>query len=203
MSKVKDTYNTIEKASEGIFKDRGSKFLAYLFPVTNEDEIKKHLQHLRKDHFSARHYCYAWQIGTRTLTFRANDDGEPNGTAGKPIHNQLLSHELTNVLLVVVRYFGGTLLGTSGLINAYKLAALDAIKNATIVEKLILEEIKINFSYNELNTVMRLIKDYKAELISQQLHETCEYIVGIRSGEKEKFTTQLNTIYGVTTRALN
>jgi uncharacterized YigZ family protein len=133
-----NSYFTIKEASQGVFKDRGSKFLACAFTVIAENEIKEHLSALRKEHPSARHHCYAWRLGAGKEAWRANDDGEPSGTAGKPILGQIQSYDLTNVLIVVVRYFGGTLLGASGLINAYKSAAADAIKNAVIEEKFII-----------------------------------------------------------------
>jgi uncharacterized YigZ family protein len=132
-----DSYKTIKKESQGYFKDKGSKFLAFAFPVKSEEEIKEILTRLRKEHHSARHHCYAWRLGSEEITFRANDDGEPSSTAGKPILGQLLSFEVTNILIIVVRYFGGTLLGVSGLINAYKNAAADSLNNAEIIEKII------------------------------------------------------------------
>ena len=134
---MEDTYKTIEKPSEGLFKDKGSKFISFAFPVDNEEEIKEIVQSIKKEHHSARHHCYAWRLGADQLLFRANDDGEPSSTAGKPILGQIQSFDLTNILIVVVRYFGGTLLGVSGLINAYRNAALDAINQAEIVEKLV------------------------------------------------------------------
>ncbi|MDP2112754.1 MAG: YigZ family protein, partial [Bacteroidota bacterium] len=130
---MEDTYKTIEKPSEGLFKDKGSKFISFAFPVNSEDEIKDIVQSIKKEHHSARHHCYAWRLGADHLHFRANDDGEPSSTAGKPILGQIQSFDLTNILIVVVRYFGGTLLGVSGLINAYRSAALDAINQAEIV----------------------------------------------------------------------
>jgi len=134
---IKDTYNTIEESSEGLYKDKGSKFISYAFHVVDVDQVKEIIQQIKKEHFSARHHCYAYRLGFSGEHYRVNDDGEPSGTAGKPIYGQLLSHELTNVLIIVVRYFGGTLLGVSGLINAYKSAALDVIVNSNIVLKII------------------------------------------------------------------
>ncbi len=130
-----DSYLTIEKNTEGLFKDKGSKFLAFAYPVEEEEEIKEYIQALKKEHYSARHHCYAWRLGAEKTHFRANDDGEPSSTAGKPILGQIQKNDLTNILIVVVRYFGGTLLGVSGLINAYRGAAADVINNSIIVEK--------------------------------------------------------------------
>ncbi|MGC9354952.1 MAG: IMPACT family protein, partial [Mariniphaga sp.] len=155
---MKDSYKTIKEKSKGLFKDRGSKFLSYAFPVETEDEIKEILNQVKKEHHSARHHCYAWRLGTEEITFRANDDGEPSSTAGKPILGQLLSFELTNTLIIVVRYFGGTLLGTSGLINAYRTAAAEAIKNAKIETRIIEEKFLLKFTYKEMNDVMQIIK---------------------------------------------
>ncbi|HOI47993.1 MAG TPA: YigZ family protein, partial [Prolixibacteraceae bacterium] len=134
---MEDTYKTVSAPSEGLFKDKGSRFISYLYPVTTEEEIKEIIQQVKKAHHSARHHCYAWRLGRENIRFRANDDGEPSSTAGKPILGQLTSFELTNVLLVVVRYFGGTLLGTSGLINAYREAASEAIRNALVETRII------------------------------------------------------------------
>jgi len=147
---MEDVFQTIEKESQGYFKDKGSKFYAFAYPVKNEDEIKEILARLRKEHHSARHHCYAWRLGTENVTSRANDDGEPSSTAGKPILGQLQSFNVTNILIVVVRYFGGTLLGVSGLINAYRSAAADALKNADIKQKIIEKEITLDFTYHEL-----------------------------------------------------
>ena len=144
---MSDSYLTIADPTEGLFKDKGSKFLAYAYPVDNEDEIKELVQHLKKEHYSARHHCYAWRLGADKTHFRANDDGEPSSTAGKPILGQIQRLDLTNILIVVVRYFGGTLLGVSGLINAYREAAVDALEHAEIVEKLVEEIFWVEFDY--------------------------------------------------------
>jgi uncharacterized YigZ family protein len=175
-----DTYFTLEKRSEGLFKDRGSKFIAYAFPVTTEAEIKDHLAQLRKEHHSARHHCYAWRLGADKAAYRANDDGEPSNSAGKPILGQIQSHDLTNVLIVVVRYFGGTLLGVGGLINAYREAASDAIKNNRIIEKHILDQYTIDFEFEGTNAIMKILKDLEAKIISQDFHESCQISFYIR-----------------------
>ena len=155
-----DTYKTLAAPAEGIYKEKGSKFLAFAYPVHTVEEVKVHLEQLRKDYFDARHHCYAYILGPRKDAFRANDDGEPSGTGGRPIHGQLLSADLTDTLIVVVRYFGGILLGASGLANAYKTAARDAIDHATIIEKTIDCCYRLSFAYEGMNDVMRILKDY-------------------------------------------
>jgi uncharacterized YigZ family protein len=192
-----DIYQTIEQESQGYFKDKGSKFYAFAFPVKNEEEIKEKLQSLRKEHHSARHHCYAWRLGTEEITFRANDDGEPSSTAGKPILGQLQSFNLTNVLLVVVRYFGGILLGTSGLINAYRSAAADALKNAEIKQKTIEREIILDFTYNEMAEVMNVIKHENLTVIYTRFEEKCNLVFSVRKSEIDKVTAIFSNIYGV------
>jgi len=155
---MEDVYQTIVSESIGIFKDKGSKFLAFAYPVTTEEEIKGKLALLRKEHHSARHHCYAWRLGTEDIIYRTNDDGEPSSTAGKPILGQLLSANVTNILVVVVRYFGGTLLGVGGLINAYRNAASDVIHNAVIIQKIIEIEWQLHFNYTNMSEVMNVIK---------------------------------------------
>jgi uncharacterized YigZ family protein len=181
-----DTYLTIEIASEGIFKDKGSKFLAYAFPVSSEEKIKEHLAELRKLHPSARHHCYAFRLGAAKQAFRANDDGEPSNTAGKPILGQIQSKDLTNILIVVVRYFGGTLLGVSGLINAYKLAALDSIQNATIIEKTVDEVYELKFDYMQMNDVMKIIKDEHLQILHQNFELNSELSFSVRKSNSTK-----------------
>jgi len=190
-----DSYYTIREASEGVFKDRGSKFLAFAFPVISEDEIKIHLAQLRKLHPSARHHCYAWRLGPSAQAYRSNDDGEPANTAGKPILAQLQSKELTNVLIVVVRYFGGTLLGVSGLINAYKLAAADAIANADIEEKFILFEYKIEFSFEDMNFVMKVLKENDCKILEQNYDNGNSIIFRVKKQNSEKLESQLSALY--------
>jgi uncharacterized YigZ family protein len=192
-----DIYQTIEQESQGYFKDKGSKFYAFAFPVKNEEEIKEKLQSLRKEHHSARHHCYAWRLGSEEITFRANDDGEPSSTAGKPILGQLQSFNLTNVLLVVVRYFGGILLGTSGLINAYRSAAADALKNAEIKQKTIEREIILDFTYNEMAEVMNVIKHENLTVIYTRFEEKCNLVFSVRKSEIDKVTAIFSNIYGV------
>lgn len=194
---MNDEYKTIETASTGLFKDKGSKFLSYAFPVMNEEEVKEILQNLKKEHHSARHHCYAWRIGTEEITTRANDDGEPSSTAGKPILGQLQSFDVTNVLLVVVRYFGGTLLGTSGLINAYKNASIDALNNAEIVTKLIESDFELSFTYPLMNTVMQTIKQENLEIITTDFKETCKVWIKTRKTNAHKIEKLFSEIYGV------
>lgn len=175
-----DTYKTIAAPSEGLYKEKGSKFLAFAYPVHNLDDIKAHLEQLRKDYFDARHHCYAYILGPRKDAFRANDDGEPSGTGGRPIHGQLLSAELTDTLIVVVRYFGGILLGASGLANAYKTAARDAIDHAQIIEKTIDARYRLNFEYALMNDVMRILKEFGLKPENQQFDLECVLEVSVR-----------------------
>ena len=192
-----DTYKTIEKVSEGYFKDKGSKFLAFLYPVKTEDEIRQILVQIKKDHHSARHHCYAWRLGTENITFRANDDGEPSSTAGKPILGQLQSFGVTQALLVVVRYFGGTLLGVSGLISAYRNAAADALNNAQIVERIVENEYFLDFTYKELNDVMQILKQENLSIHQTWFEEDCRLLFSVRKSEVEKIEQIFHNFYGV------
>lgn len=194
---ISDFYNTIEKESEGYFKDKGSKFYAFAFPLKNEVVVKEIINRLKKEHHSARHFCYAWRLGTEEIRFRANDDGEPSSTAGKPILGQLQSFELTNILIVVVRYFGGTLLGVSGLINAYKNAAIVVINNAEVLKKVIEKEYKVSFTYNELNEVMHIIKHENFNIKSTEFQETCSLIFAVAKSKAEKAEKIFNDLYKV------
>lgn len=195
---MEDTYKTVSAPSEGLFKDKGSRFISYLYPVTTEEEIKEIIQQVKKAHHSARHHCYAWRLGRENIRFRANDDGEPSSTAGKPILGQLTSFELTNVLLVVVRYFGGTLLGTSGLINAYREAASEAIRNALVETRIIEAEYRLQFGYNELNQVMQIIKNENLKQTAIQLEESCRIDLSVRKSEAVRIENLFGNIYGVT-----
>jgi uncharacterized YigZ family protein len=187
---MEDTYRTILCPSEGVFKDKGSKFLAFAFPVNTEEEIKDILQNLRKDHHSARHHCYAWRLGHEKLHFRANDDGEPSSTAGKPILGQIQSYDLSNILLVVVRYFGGTLLGVSGLINAYRNASIDALNQAKIVERVVEKKITIEFPYPVMNEVMKIFKDEKLQQIKPQFDLRCMVSTPIRLKDYDRIAQE-------------
>jgi uncharacterized YigZ family protein len=189
-----DVYKTIDGPSQGLYKDKGSKFLAFAWPVQSETEIKKYITELKTEFYDARHHCYAWQMGMDGITHRSNDDGEPSGTAGKPIHGQIRSFELTNILIVVVRYFGGTKLGTSGLIHAYKTAAADAIFQATIVEKTVDNQIDIKFPYEAMNDVMRVIKEEAPDVICQKFNLTCGMTLSIRQSKMELLLSRLEKI---------
>ncbi len=183
---VKDTFKTIASPSpEILFKEKNSKFFGYAFPVTKEDEIKSHLEQLRKQHFGAGHFCYAFQLGTETIQFRANDDGEPSNSAGMPIYGQIQSFGLTNVLVVVVRYFGGVKLGVGGLISAYRTAAQMALEESEIVEKTIDIHFTVSFDYKNMNKVMRVIKEKNLNMVSQQMNETCQIEISTRKKNAE------------------
>lgn len=192
-----DVYYTIDQPAQGFFKDKGSKFFTYIYPIKSEEEAKHFLDELKKEHHSARHHCYAWRLGTEEITFRANDDGEPSSTAGRPILNQLMSAELTNVFCVVVRYFGGTLLGVSGLINAYKSATIDAINNADIKKKLIKNTYRLQFGYNQMNDVMQLIKKHNLDIVATDFQITCSLDFTVRKSEAEKIEDIFNDFFGV------
>jgi uncharacterized YigZ family protein len=194
---MEDTYKTISGPSEGIFKDKGSKFLAFAYPVSSEEEIKGIIQILKKEHYSARHHCYAWRLGHEKLLFRANDDGEPSSTAGKPILGQIQSFDLTNILIVVIRYFGGTLLGVSGLINAYKNVAHDAILQADIIEKLVEKQLCIEFDYGVMNEVMKIFKDEKLPQIEPLFDLNCQIKTQIRLSELNRVEEAFKKIEGV------
>ena len=195
---MKDTFKTITSPSrEILFKEKNSKFFGYAFPVTTEEEIKTHLEKLRKQHFGAGHFCYAFQLGTEAIYFRANDDGEPSNSAGMPIYGQIQSFGLTNVLVVVVRFFGGVKLGVGGLISAYKTAAQMAIEESTIIEKTIDIHFQISFDYKNMNKVMRVIKEKNLEIISQQLQESCQIEIATRKKNSEAVFDIFNTIFEV------
>jgi uncharacterized YigZ family protein len=168
-----DTYKTIKSCSEGIYKEKGSKFLAFALPVRTADEVKNLLAQHRKEYYDARHVCYAYRLGADKTDFRANDDGEPSGTAGKPILGQIVSNDLTDTLIIVVRYFGGVLLGTGGLIVAYREAAADAFANAEIIEKTVDVQFSVHFPYEAMNAVMKVVKDENITIIEQQFDNEC------------------------------
>ena len=187
----KDTYKTIAYPSEEIlFKEKNSKFFGYAFPIDSEDQVKPLIEPLRKRHFNAVHFCYAYQIGTEKITFRANDDGEPSNSAGMPIYGQIQSQDLTNVLIVVVRFFGGTKLGVGGLITAYKTAAQMALEATSIIEKTIDVHYLISFDYKNMNKVMRVIKEKNLEIITQKMEMSCEIEIATR---KKNATIVLDT----------
>jgi len=192
-----DTYRTIAQPAEGIFRDRGSKFLGFAFPVKSTEEIAAHLEQLRKDHHSARHHCYAWRLGADHAAWRVNDDGEPSGTAGKPIYGQIQSSDLTNVVIIVVRYFGGTLLGVGGLINAYRAATHEAIENAQIIEKHITEIYRVEFPYDAMNAVMKILKDKDLPQTNQDFQLECKLDYSVRKSEADAVKEQLEKVSGV------
>lgn len=188
---MEDTFKTISNPSQGLYKDKGSRFISYAFPVNSEIEIREIVQSIKKEHHSARHHCYAWRIGAEKLLFRVNDDGEPSFTAGKPILGQIQSFDLTNILIVVVRYFGGTLLGVSGLINAYRNAALDAINQAEITENIVGKWLLIEFDYKVMNEVMKIFKDEKLPQIDPQFDLSCKVKTQIRLSESDRIVNGL------------
>ena len=195
---MKDTYKTIAFPSEEIlFKEKNSKFFGYAFPVTTEDEIKNHLEILRKKHFGAVHWCYAFQLGTDKIQFRANDDGEPSNTAGMPIYGQIQSFGLTNILVVVVRFFGGIKLGVGGLIAAYRTSAQMALEDAEIIEKTIDIHYSISFDYKNMNKVMRVIKEKNLEIISQKMEMSCEIEIATRKKNAEHIFDIFNSVYEI------
>jgi len=189
-----DTYKTIKQRSDGVFRDRGSKFLAFAFPVYNTDEIKKTLAELRKEYHDARHHCYAYRLGAAKEIFRANDDGEPSGSAGNPIMGQIRSNDLSNILIVVVRYFGGTLLGVGGLINAYRTAAANAIQDAIIITAAEQDLIEINFPYVMMNKIMKIIRDEEMQILEQDFTETCKIKAFIRKSRTERVLNRLTAL---------
>jgi uncharacterized YigZ family protein len=168
-----DTYKTIKSPSEGLFKDRGSKFFAFAYPIEHENEVKPLVDNLRKEHFKAVHHCYAYRLGLDKTNFRVNDDGEPSGTAGRPILNILLSNEITNILVVVVRYFGGTLLGVPGLINAYKSATSEALSSADILEKTVNDVYNVSFDFVQMNDIMKIVKEFNLKIRNQTYDNQC------------------------------
>lgn len=187
-----DVYKTIESESKGFYSEKGSKFISYAFPVKNETEVKEYLHELKKKYFDARHHVYAFIIGFDQSFYRASDDGEPANSSGIPVLGQIRSFGLTNTLIIVVRYFGGTKLGVPGLINAYKTAAYDAISNAKIIEKTINDSIKLLFSYDEMSFVMKTIKDFDADILLQNFLESCEIEISIRQSLTKNFIDQIS-----------
>lgn len=192
-----DTYKTIEKRTQGYFKDRGSKFYAFAYPVKTEEEIKTILQELRKEYHDARHHCYAYILGFDKSAYRMNDDGEPSGTSGKPIYGQLLSHDLTNTLVVVIRYFGGTKLGIPGLINAYKTATKDALSKNNIITKTVNDVYEVHFEYTDMNNVMKIIKEEKIALISNDYQMDCKIVFSVRKNNTNRVYEKFKKIKGL------
>lgn len=188
------TYKTIEKESEGIYREKGSKFIALAFPVKNEDAVKERLSEVKRKYYDARHHCYAYILGPNKDSYRLNDDGEPSGTAGRPIHGQLLSKDVTDTLIIVVRYFGGIKLGVSGLLNAYKTAAKDALENSHIITKFVEEQYGISFPPVAMNKVMQLLKRDSVKIMDQQYNTECEIYFSIQKREADVLLESLKKI---------
>ncbi|TXD46498.1 IMPACT family protein [Polaribacter sp. IC073] len=200
---MEDVYKTIEKPSkETLFKEKGSKFFGYTFPVLTEEDVKESIEELRKKHHAARHFCYAYQLGIEKIRFRANDDGEPNNSAGMPIYGQIQSFEVTNILIVSVRYFGGTKLGVGGLISAYKTSAQMALEASYILEKTINIEYKLTFNYDLMNPVMRVVKEKNINIVSQKLEMDCQYIISVRKKDADSIFAIFNNLYKVDVKVL-
>jgi uncharacterized YigZ family protein len=200
---MEDTYRTLEAPSEGLYKEKGSKFIALAYPVYSEEEVKDILAGLRKQYYDARHHCYAYSLGADKSRYRANDDGEPNHSAGDPILGQIRSADLSNVLVVVIRYFGGTKLGVSGLIHAYKTAAAEALSLATIIEKHETALLQVHFAYPQMNDVMSLVKEYELGVKDQQFELDCQMTLEVRKKLAEEVSGKLEAMEGVKVEALN
>lgn len=190
-----DTYKTIETKSSGLYKEKGSKFLAFAYPVKTESEIKLILDQLRKEYYDARHHCYAYVLGYDKSGWRINDDGEPSGTAGRPIYGQIQSSDLTNVLIVVIRYFGGIKLGVSGLINAYKSASHDAIQQANIIEKTINEVYRLEFPYEQVNDAMKIVKEFGLQILESSFDTDSYLVYRIRRNSAQKVISKSEGLY--------
>lgn len=188
---INDTFFTISKKSQAEFKDKGSRFIGFAFPFENVDELKSILSEIKAQHTKARHFCYAYKIGLNNDNSRSNDDGEPSGSAGKPILNSILSKKLTNILIIVVRYFGGTLLGVPGLISAYKSAALAAIENNEIEMKFMKTVIQLSFEFEKTNEIMKIIKEFDLKIVKQDYVENCIWDIEIRESLVEKVTERV------------
>jgi uncharacterized YigZ family protein len=192
-----DTYKTIQELSEGVYRVKGSKFIAYLYPINSENDLKDIIVALKAEHPKARHHCWALRLSPDRTVFRLNDDGEPSGTAGRPILNTLLSNELTNILAVVVRYFGGTLLGVPGLINAYKSATVEAVKNAKIIEKTVNSVFRIEFGHPQMNEVMKIVKEEDLKISNQNFDLNCSFSLEIRQSQVNKVIGRLEKVEGL------
>jgi uncharacterized YigZ family protein len=194
---AEDSYKTVTSLSQGIYKEKGSRFIALAYPVYSEDEIKEQLTKWRKEYHDAQHHCYAFRLGKDHQVYRVNDDGEPSGSAGKPIYGQILSKDLTNILIIVIRYFGGTKLGIPGLINAYKTAAKEALDQATIVEKTINVRYEIRYGYLSMNDVMKTLKEESATILDQAFDNRCQLTFSIRRNRIDKILSRLQKINDV------
>ena len=195
------TYRTIAKESEGLYKEKGSRFIALAYPVRTEEEVKQHVADVKKKYYDARHHCYAYILGANKDAYRMNDDGEPSGTAGRPIHGQLLSKDLTDTLIIVIRYFGGIKLGVSGLINAYKTAAKDALDNNTIVEKFVEEDYQLHFPPLSMNKVMQLLKRETVKITDQQYDTDCIIRFTVQKRDADNLLEALRKVDGAVVEA--
>lgn len=203
---IKDTYRTITSVSiASVFKDKNSKFYGYGFPINSEDDVRQHINDLKKKHHQARHWCYAYQLGKqeKDYIFRVNDDGEPNNSAGMPIYGQIQSFDVTNILIIVVRYFGGTKLGVSGLINAYRSAAKLALEASEILTKTVNIKYSITFDYKNMNKVMRVIKENKIKITNQRLELRCELIISVRLKDTKSICDIFERLYEINMEILN
>ncbi len=189
-----DTYQTISNSSTGLYKDKGSKFIALAKPVANEEDISRILDDIKKEYHDARHHCYAWVLGYQQEHYKVNDDGEPSGTAGRPIHGQILSAGLTNIIIVVVRYFGGTKLGVRGLINAYKGAANEAIQNNTIITKSIRKHYRLHFDYLAMNDVMQILKEFDLPQKAHDFDLKCKLDFSVRLSKSKEVIGKLEKV---------
>lgn len=189
-----DSYKTIAKPAEGSYSEKRSKFLAYAFPVQDEQEVKQRLAEIQKKHWDARHHCYAYILGPHKDAYRLNDNGEPSGTAGRPIYGQLLSKDLTNTLVIVVRYFGGIKLGVSGLQNAYKVASREALDAAVIEERTIQETYRVTFEYTKMNDIMQILKNPEIQIIDRQSYMQCTYTISVRQRDADRITEALRKV---------
>ncbi|AXT50132.1 YigZ family protein [Aquimarina sp. BL5] len=198
-----DTYKTIDiPGEEVLFKDKNSKFFGYSFPITSEEEVKPIIDLLKKQHHAARHWCYAWQLGTENIRYRSNDDGEPSNSAGQPIYGQIQSYETTNILIIVVRYFGGVKLGVGGLINAYRTAAQLSLEASNILEKTINIKFCITFEYKNMNKVMRIIKERQLKITDQKLELDCKLFISVRKTIADEINDLFSTLYEIDIKRL-
>jgi len=197
MADVKDSILTVTGESRGIYRERASKFLAVARPVSSEEEVKVNLEALKKEYHDANHHCYAYRFGAANQSYRVNDDGEPSGSAGKPIYGQILSMGLSDILVVVIRYFGGTKLGIPGLIRAYRTAARDAMEQAVIVEKIIQVQYNVSFDYTVMNEIMRILKEEEVKIVRQTTLERCEIDFLVRKSHSEKVETRISRLRNI------
>lgn len=200
---IKDTYKTILKPFKGdLYKEKNSKFYGFAFPLKNEDEVKIHIDTIKKEHYAARHWCYAYQIGTENLKYRTNDDGEPNNSAGMPIYGQIQSFDVTNILIIVVRYYGGVKLGVGGLINAYRTGARLALEASGIIEKTIDRNFQLCFEYKNMSKVMRLLKENQVEISSQKLELNCLLEISVRKSKAQFIFNIFKEFHGINIKEL-